>query len=162
VLLERCLSLGIFGHEVTGQLVKPVEPQPELEKPTLDELLQTTSAESREGKRKLEAAVQDAAFAEASPLFAEWLSHLYSDFEGFIPTHDDKRYILNNWIPRSNLSYTQVQTYHKARRHMVAIHRWSDSLLLPDEKLALEVENTHSTDYHTQRELARRVRDSRG
>jgi hypothetical protein len=165
VLLNRLISLGVFAD---GEVTLPrANKQPVKPKPTatehLTELLQTTSGESREGKRLLETAVEDAALVDvARPLFAEWLSHLYTDFGGFKPSEDDKRYIINVWIPKSNLSYTAASTYHAARRHMVSIFRWPDSLLTPDEKLSRELEDVPLNDYQARRDALRRVRDSRG
>jgi hypothetical protein len=161
-LLERAesLGLGITLPKVNKQAT--VKPKPTATE-HLTELLQTTSGESREGKRLLETAVEDAALVDvARPLFAEWLSHLYTDFGGFKPSEDDKRYIINVWIPKSNLSYTAASTYHAARRHMVSIFRWPDSLLTPDEKLSRELEDVPLNDYQARRDALRRVRDSRG
>jgi hypothetical protein len=158
--LERCGSLDI-GVTLPRANKQPVMPEPTATE-RLTEALQTTSGESREGKKKLELLVRDSAFEQSAPLYHEWLSHLYSDFGGFIPSTADKRYILNEWVPRNNLSYTQVETYHKARRHMVSIYRWPDSLLTSDEKLARELENVPLNDYRVRRDALRRVKDSRG
>jgi hypothetical protein len=156
-MLERCesLSVGVTLPRANKQSVKP--------EPTFDELLSSTSGDTRAGKELLEKATQAEAFVEAAPLYHEWLSHLYSDFGGFIPTEADKKYILDVLFPRNNWAYTSVNSYHMARRAMCAQGRWdSTRLLLPDEKLAREVENIPLNDYHQRRELVQRVRDSRG
>jgi hypothetical protein len=161
VLFERCLALDIFGGEVTGELVKPVQQATGPEKPSLDELLKTTSGDTRAGKKLLEQAVQDAAFAEATPLWVEFLQHLLSVFD-FSPSGADRKYILDELFPRNNWSYNSPKAYLAAKRHMVSIHRWPASLLTADEQLAREVEDAPLNDYHQRRELVRRVKDSRG
>jgi hypothetical protein len=156
-MLERCESLGI-GVTLPRTVKATVKPEPTATE-RLSELLQTTSGESRQGKRLLETAVEDAALVDiARPLFAEYLSHLYS-LGGFKPSEDDKRYILKFWIPRNNLSYTQAETYNRATRHMVSIHRWPDSLLPIDQRLAREVEDVDLNDYSQRRDFARRIRE---
>jgi hypothetical protein len=164
-MLTRCIDLKIFGDAVTGELTKlKTKPEPKSE-PTdnerLDDLLQIVSGESRQGKRQLEVACRDAMFETARPLYHEWLSHLYTEHGGFVPSEEDKRYILNSFIPNSNLPYGQHDTYNKARRHMVAIHRWPDSLLTSDEMLAREVEQSETRDYATRRDLNRRIVEQR-
>jgi hypothetical protein len=159
--LDRLYELGCFSSgEVSNYQPRPepVIQQPvTAQQPGLDELLRTTSAESREGRKRLVEAAEMENFKSADPIYTEWLTHLQQTY-GFDVSAEDRRYILNVLFPRNNWSYTRAESYNKARRAMVAQNRWADSLLTKEEMLCREVETTPN-DYHQKRGLLRRLRD---
>jgi hypothetical protein len=166
ILFNHMVELGVF--EASGALAKPkpvaaaqpvAQPQPEPE--SYDSLLDRLDGDSRSGHKQLTDAAEMENFKAATPLCQEWLDHLYRDFKGFVPSDEDRKFILDVLFVRNNWSRTRPESYHMARRAMVAQHKWPDSMLTKAELLSREIENLPTNaDYHTKQNLLQRLREA--
>jgi hypothetical protein len=164
--LERLFTLGVFQDgEITGYVPathEPVDtPAPEPDpQATLDKLLETTSAESYEGRKKLVDAVSALASSEFAPLADEWIRHLGST-HGIYPTESDMTKIVN-FFQRNNLYWGDRRSFDKARRYMILVEKsWPISALSESERLGLEIENSDINNYDTRRELTHKIKQPR-
>jgi hypothetical protein len=134
--------------------------RPTAQEESFDSLLNRLDTESRSGRAVLKDAAEAEKFKEASPMFNEWLDHLLKDYN-FVPTAEDKKYVVLTLFPRNNWSLTHGENWNKARRAMVNAGRWPSSMLTADERNAIDMENTnYSSDYATNREVKRRLREA--
>jgi hypothetical protein len=113
---------------------KPAQPTPQ---PTLADI--EALPDTVEGRKKAKEVVEGLIYEQAGPTFQRWLTDLSERF-GFIPTENDRRFILDDLFPRNNWSYIDPRNYDRARRAMVAQHRWPESLLTLDEQLCISLE----------------------
>jgi hypothetical protein len=138
ILYSHMDEYGVFTDaDRTVKQEQPKKPEQPAPKPTLADI--ETLPDTDEGRRKAKEVVEDLIYEQAGPTFQRWLTDLSERF-GFTPTEDDRRYILNELFPRNNWSYLDERNFCRARRAMVAQHRWSDALLTRDEILARNIE----------------------
>lgn len=84
--------------------------------------------------------VEEDMYSAISPLHRAWLQSLYDNFNGFVPSEDDLKYIYNQWAAKSNINLLIPKSFDAARRHCVSIGRWPETLLTADERVAREIE----------------------
>jgi hypothetical protein len=138
---ERCLQLEMFADgDLTfdpSKAPRPVAaPAPRATLADIEKLNISGDAEQAKQAKQI---VTNLMYDEVAPLHRAFMEHL-RDTYGFTPSEDGLRYLYNVWFPRSNKSYLIHSSYDAARRHMVSIGRWPDTLLTDDERVAREIE----------------------
>jgi hypothetical protein len=156
----RLVEMGAF---VDGDLTydpskapRPVEaPAP---KANLDELLNTVSAESTEGRKKLIEAVTDAAITgEFRACWQAFVTSIYENF-GHVFTEQEKKLIYDTMI-RRNRNFNRPADYDEIRVALAQSNNLPPHLVYPSERLALDVESADMSDWNVRREFARRTRE---
>jgi hypothetical protein len=161
VIFNRMMSLGIFKGETTFQERTPEptvrEDVPPAE-PTLDELLATTSSETREGRRILREAVHKAAvYGEYRETWAAFTDSLYRNFEGFVLSDSQEKTFYDTMV-RRGMNFHRPADYDRVRISLVSSSDLPSHLLYPNERLELDMENADLNDRNVRREFARRSR----
>jgi hypothetical protein len=157
---ERLLQLDAFQPgELSfdpAKAPRPVEASPARQ--NMDELLNTVSGESTEGRKRLVEAVTDAAIT--GEFRACWQAFVSSIYENFIHvfTEQEKKLIYDTMI-RRNKNFNRPADYDSVRVALVQSGNLPKHLLYPAEKLALEVENADMNDRNVRQEFARRTRE---
>jgi hypothetical protein len=154
-MLERCESLGI-GVELP-KIQQPVKPEP---KATLGDI-EGMDTNTRESRRQLEELVTRLAVeGEQVPLRDAWIDSLVTGFNFYI-TQEQWTWC-RQWLVRNNRNLLDKRSFDACRRAAVANFIFPERLLLKDELLAREVEQSDTQDYTTRRDLNRRIKESRG
>lgn len=128
----KAFQPGDFAREPRRVHVEASAPRPDLEALNIEG--------NREQAKRARQIVTEDLYSDAAPLHRAWLESLQNNFGGFVPSEDDLKYLYNVWFPRSNKSYLVHESYNAARRHMVSIGRWPETLLTDDERVAREIE----------------------
>jgi len=145
--LDRFYSLGCFASgEVTGYTPQPVQSvehhQPIVDptaesKSNLDELLRTTSAESREGRKILERAVGEEVQKTVREVFSQFHAEAIREFGQAFTESDIAAIIrvmkLHN-LPQTGKAFSQARYLAASAGYI------SEKFLNADEKLALELD----------------------
>ena len=173
--LERLVSLNVFQPgELTGYQQTPTKTveQPVTQPPaeqTLDELLETTSSETREGRAKIRDAVQRAAVhGEYHATWSAFEASLYANFsptpenvaqghKGFVMTPIQKQTFYDTML-RRGMNFHRPKDYDTVR---VALCKSGDlpALLYPQERLEIEMEMSNLNDREVRRQFAQRSRE---
>jgi hypothetical protein len=156
--LERLVNIGamtVAGYE------PPVAPTREPErapfKQTIDELLASTSAETREGRAILVAAVTEDVISEFNQCWQAFTESLYRNFNGFVLSETQRQHFYNTMV-RRNLSFNRPKDYDAVRRALVAAGELPSHLVYEFEKIDAEMESADLSNMEVRREFARRSR----
>jgi hypothetical protein len=154
-LYEHMTDLNVFaGEDVT--VPQPVVEETPLPKQSLDELLQTVSAETTEGRKKLVEAVTDSVLTgEFRACWQAFLASISENF-GYVFTEAEKKLIYDTMV-RRNLSLKLPKHYDLVRVALTQAGSLPQHLLYPAERLALDVETADLNDREIRREFARRT-----
>lgn len=156
IVYEYMDEIGVFAD--ADRKVKqepPVQPAP---RHNLDKLLETVSAESTEGRKKLQEAIVDSLVnREWANCWAGFADSLYKNFDKFMLTERQKQTFYDTMV-RRNLNLNRPADYDTCRVALVRSGDLPSHLLYPTEKLAHEVEDADMNDYNVRREFARRTR----
>lgn len=140
--LARCYELGIFAPgEISGYQPQPKTiPQAATSQaaPSLDELLKTTSAESRTGRATLVAAVRKEVIAGAESAIAAFWEECKTLFDDTF-TQEENAAIARVMDAR-NFQSNSVRDFHKARVLAVRAHYVREKFLTPDEQLSWDLD----------------------
>jgi hypothetical protein len=162
--LERLSSLGCFADgEITGYAAavaaqearkpKPVKPEP-----TFDELLDSVSGESREGRKALINAAVDAALTgEIRQTWSAFEESLYRNFNGFVLTRKQSETIYKAMISQG-MNLLRPTDYDKVRVALVRSGDLPKHLLYPQEIICIDMESADMNDLATRQEFNRRAR----
>jgi hypothetical protein len=164
-MLDRFISIDAFADgEITidesKQPRKVVQPTPE---PKVDLEALNISGNS-EHERLARKTVTERMYAEGSPLHQEWMDHLYRRY-AFVPTRADLEYLYGTtpgtgWFVRSNMSYVDRRSFDAAKRHMVSVGKWPESLLSADELTSRWIESgaaLSTLDFDERQRLRKRI-----
>jgi hypothetical protein len=148
-------GLAVFADEDVT-VPQPVEEPPVEPQPTLDELLETISAESTDGRKKLVEAVTDSVLTgEFRTCWQAFIESIAQNF-GYVFTEAEKKLIYDTMV-RRNLSFKLPKHYDLVRVALTQAGSLPQNLLYPAERLALEVESADLNDREVRREFARRT-----
>jgi hypothetical protein len=155
---ERLLALSVFqpGEVDPAKAPRPVDaPAPKV---NLDELLETVSADSTEGRKKLIEAVTDAAITgEFRACWQAFVTSIYENF-GHVFTEQEKKLIYDTMI-RRNRNFNRPADYDEIRVALVQSKNLPPHLVYPAERLSLDLENADLNDHSVRQEFARRTRE---
>jgi hypothetical protein len=147
-------GLAVFTDEDVT-VPQPVEEPPVEPQPTLDELLETISAESPEGRKKLvDAVTEDLVTGEYRACWTAFVASIYENFN-YVLNDREKRLIYDTLLRRGRLN--SPKDYDAVRVNLVQAGSLPQNLLYPAERLALEVESADLNDREVRREFARRT-----
>jgi hypothetical protein len=161
--LIRLFTLGSFNEGITGDplsLIK-TEPQPQApqHEPSFDEVLATTSGETRDGLLTLRDAELKERSQEIMVLYSDWLKSVEQGF-GWCPSAEEVKAV-TGYMLRMNLPPLAHKSWNTAR---VACCRngsiTRDPLpLTPDERTAIAIENDPrpTSDYQARVDTAKLI-----
>jgi hypothetical protein len=163
--LCRLYTLGVVeaqGDPLSLIKTEPqpqAEPQPQPQEPSFDEVLATTSGETRDGQQRLRAAELTARSHEVLSLYGAWLKSVEQGF-GWYPTAEEVNAVVS-YMQRHNLPPLAERSWDTAR---VACCRLGlinhDPLpLTGDEILTLDLDRSTAplSDWNTKQEFLRRA-----
>jgi hypothetical protein len=144
--LDRCVELGIFAPgEISGYQPRPKpqiqqsQHQPIARKESnLDELLRTTSSESRTGRATLVAAVNEEVTKEYESAIYQFLDEVKVLFDDTLT--DDERKAVAGILTARNWNANNSRDWHRARVLAVRAHYVRETFLNPDEKLSWDLD----------------------
>lgn len=152
-------ELQVFeeGDRIVGEPTTP-EPEPQSERMTQDQLqtvldktLREESTQTRDGERRIKAAVQDAFMGGGQhQLWDGWLAQLLRDY-GISLSKEDQRACFE-WSKQMNLSIHQPSTYDAMRRFLVDVGRLDGDIALTCREV---LENQYRNNQITDREYLR-------
>lgn len=155
-LYDVMVVLAVFTDEDVT-VPQPVVEETPVPKQSLDELLQTISAESTEGRKKLVEAVTDSVLTgEFRTCWQAFIASIAQDF-GYAFTEAEKKLIYDTMV-RRNLSFKLPKHYDLVRVALTQAGSLPRHLVYPAEQLALDVESADLNDREVRREFARRTR----
>jgi hypothetical protein len=137
-------------------------PQATKSEPNLDELLRTTSAESRSGQKILHEAVRKEVSKDNYAAWDEFAADVQTLFFDSLTT--DEGEALLKIMNARNLNKNNPRDWHKARQIAVRAGYLRPHFLTPDEQLAIDVETGKipTNTFEEKRAFARRVAEIHG
>jgi hypothetical protein len=139
---NRLFDSGAFGQDEVGfdpALRTQVAPAPAPEPtpaPTVDEVLAMPT--TKENERLVKEVIDNEYFkTDVSDIWYRWLRSLYDNFNGFSPSEEDKKYIVNVLFVKNNWNRLDPRSYDLARRAMCNELRWPASSLLTDKERSI-------------------------
>lgn len=155
-LYDVMMDLVVFTESDATTPQPIVEETPAEPKPTLDELLETVSAESTEGRKRLiEAVTDDVLTGEFRVCWSAFIASITQNF-GYVLTEAEKKLFFDT-MTRRNKNFKRPADYDEVRVALVQVGSLPQHLLYPAERLALDVENADLNDREVRREFARRT-----
>jgi len=124
-------------------------------KQSLDDLLATTSSETREGRALLESALYEEMTTEYRQVWQAFERSLAQNFNGFCLTESQRRAIYNTMLKRG-LSLLNPAHYDSVR---VSLSKAYNLPLYPMEKLTQEMEDADLSDRNVRIYFAQRTRE---
>jgi hypothetical protein len=139
-IFDQLVASECFGDGVTVEQRGPLPEATPEKRLTLSDLAHE-STESREGREKHIAVLNDAYFSgEAADIYQSWRAHLVKDY-GFSPNEEQKHAVIQ-WFQDANRSYLQRKAWDECRVSMVRRGIFPSNLLTPDEQLAEQIETS--------------------
>jgi hypothetical protein len=170
VIFRRTCELNIYANDdgtefndnalrpepkVKQPVAKPVEST----EPTFDELLATTSGETREGRAKLrEAAFREMVNGEYHATWSAFEASLYENFGGFVLTPKQRQAFYDTMI-RRGMNFHRPKDYDRVRIALTQSGDLPPGLLYPQERLEFEMEMSNLNDREVRRQFAQRSRE---
>jgi hypothetical protein len=156
--LKDSLHAFADGELDSSRVPRPRPAEAPAPRHNLDELLETVSAESTEGRKKLEEAIADSlVHREWANCWAGFANSIYENFDGYILNNREKQIFYDTFV-RRNLSMNRPADYDRVRVALVRSGDLPSHLLYPQERLAAEVEDADLSDRNVRQEFARRTR----
>jgi hypothetical protein len=142
-----------------SKLPKPIEQAPK--KQTLDEVLNSHSGETTEGRKAMIKAVEDSLInREWANCWLGFTTSIYENFDGYMLTKREKDTFIETMI-RRNLSLNCPAHYDSVRVALVKsgdLGKGFPHLLYPSEVLSAQMEDADLNDREVRRQIAQRTR----
>jgi hypothetical protein len=152
-MLERCMSLDIFGDAVTGQLAKATPKQTEgLESstPTWD-TVEGLSTEDRDQRKQVLQAVNEDFTSEVAAFFGLWQEQLRRDYSYVMPEAVIKRAL--QYVTDQNMNPLRHETWNIVRRVFTKNGWFPAGMLTEREKLTELADRSDLNDREVRRQI---------
>jgi hypothetical protein len=134
-MLERCLTLKIFGSEVTGELARAEIKQEQVQpKAATWSAVEDLNPENREQKKLIERALGEDFTSEIAAFFDLWREQLQRDYGYTIPDNLIKRAL--QYVTDANMNPLRHETWNIVRRVFVKNGWFPAGMLTGREKLS--------------------------
>jgi hypothetical protein len=157
--LDRLTDLSCFKSGESNYQDPAPQPKPVTQsKPGLDDLLRTTSAESRSGREILIAAVGREWSQDVCDMMLAWIESLKKNFDYDFPV-DELAKKVGEYMVRWNFDPMAHKTYDQIRRAFVKLGYLPDNMLTESERLADLIENADLNNRDVRRDIGLRTRE---